>query len=294
VELQGRVEELDADGIGVAAISYDSQEILADFSQRRGITFPLLSDTASEVIREYGLLNTVVAEALDSAGANDPDVQADVAKYISVFGANEGQLGMAFPGTFVLDREGRVTERFFEEYYQDRNTSANILLTLEAGAPPVTAVEAATEHLGLTAYPSNQSITVGTRFSMVVDVDPRPGMHVYAPGAEELGYRVVSLSFESTPEVSFEAVEFPKSEIFYFEPLDERVPAYQGPFRLRQEAVVARSTEAAQSLRERGTLPLTGSFEYQACDDRLCYAPETIALSFTLDFQQLDMTRANR
>jgi peroxiredoxin len=294
VELQGRVEELDADGIGVAAISYDSQEILADFSQRRGITFPLLSDTASAVIREYGLLNTVVAEALDSAGANDPDVQADVAKYISVFGANEGQLGMAFPGTFVLDREGRVTERFFEEYYQDRNTSANILLTLEAGAPPVTAVEAATEHLGLTAYPSNQSITVGTRFSMVVDVDPRPGMHVYAPGAEELGYRVVSLSFESTPEVSFEAVEFPESEIFYFEPLDERVPAYQGPFRLRQEAVVARSTEAAQSLRERGTLPLTGSFEYQACDDRLCYAPETIALSFTLDFQQLDMTRANR
>lgn len=294
MELQGRVEQLEADGIGVAAISYDSQEILADFSQRRGITFPLLSDTASAVIREYGLLNTVVAEALDSAGANDPDIQADVAKYISVFGANESQLGMAFPGTLVLDREGRVTERFFEEYYQDRNTSANILLTLEAGAPPVTAVEAATEHLGLTAYPSNQSITVGTRFSMVVDVDPRPGMHVYAPGADDLGYRVVSLSFESTPEVQFEAVEFPESEIFFFEPLDERVPAYQAPFRLRQEAVVARSTEAAQSLRERGTLPLTGSFEYQACDDRLCYAPETIPLSFTLDFEQLDGTRANR
>jgi peroxiredoxin len=294
VELQGRVEELAADGIGVAAISYDSQEILADFSQRRGITFSLLSDTASEVIREYGLLNTVVAEALDSAGANDPDVQADVAKYISVFGANESQLGMAFPGTFVLDREGRVTERFFEEYYQDRNTSASILLTLEAGTPPVTAVEAATEHLELLAYPSNQSITVGTRFSMVVDVDPRPGMHVYAPGADSLGYRVISLSFESTPEVQFEAVEFPASEIFYFEPLDERVPAYQRPFRLRQEAVVARSTEAAQSLRERGTLPVTGSFEYQACDDRLCYAPETIPLSFTLDFAQLDLTRANR
>ena len=293
MELQGRVGELEADGIGVAAISYDSQEILADFSERRGITFPLLSDSASEVITEYGLLNTVVAEALGS-GADDPDVQADVAKYISVFGANEGQLGMAFPGTLVLDSEGRVTERFFEEYYQDRNTSENVLLSLGAGTPPVTAVEASTSHLELTAYPSNQSITVGTRFSVVVDVDPRPGMHVYAPGADSLGYRIVSLSFESTPEVQFDAVEFPESEIFYFEPLDERVPAYQEPFRLRQEAVVARSSEAAQSLSERGTLPLTGSFEYQACDDQLCYAPVTVPLTFTLDFEQLDRTRANR
>ena len=293
MELQGRVEELEAEGIGVAAISYDSQEILADFSQRRGISFPLLSDSGSEVIRAYGLLNTVVAEAL-GAGAGDPDVEADVTKYVSAFGVNEGQLGMAFPGTFVLDSEGRVTERFFEEYYQDRNTSASVLLSLGAGTPPVTAVETSTSHLELTAYPSNQRITVGTRFSLVVDVDPRPGMHVYAPGAEELGYRVVSLSFESTPEVEFDAVDFPESEIFYFEPLDERVPAYQRPFRLRQEAVVARSAEAVQSLSERGTLPLTGSFEYQACDDRLCYPPVTVPLSFTLDFEQLDRTRANR
>jgi peroxiredoxin len=279
--------------MGVAAISYDSQEILADFSRRRGITFPLLSDSDSEVIREYGLLNTVVADALGS-GAGDPDVEADVAKYVSVFGANENQLGMAFPGTLVLDGEGRVTERFFEEYYQDRNTSASVLLSLGAGTPPVTAVEASTAHLELMAYPSNQSITVGTRFSLVVDVDPRPGMHVYAPGAEELGYRVISLDFGSTPEVQFEAVDFPESEIFYFEPLDERVPAYQGPFRLRREAVVARSAEAAESLSERGTLPLTGSFEYQACDDRLCYPPVSVPLSFTLDFEQLDRTRANR
>ena len=58
MELQDRVEELRAQGIGVAAISYDSEQVLADFSQRRGITFPLLSDDDSRVITEYGLLNT--------------------------------------------------------------------------------------------------------------------------------------------------------------------------------------------------------------------------------------------
>jgi peroxiredoxin len=293
VELQDRVDELDAQGIGVAAISYDSQEILADFSQRRSIEFPLLSDSDSEVITEYGLLNTVVAEALGS-GADDAEVQADVAKYVSIFGANENQAGMAFPGTFVLDGEGRVTERFFEEYYQDRNTSASILLDLGTGMPPVTAVEASTAHLGLTAYPSNASVTIGTRFQIVVDVEPRPGMHLYAPGAEELGYNVVSLDFESMPEVQLEPVEYPESEIFHFEPLDERVPAYQGPFTLRREALVARNSDVTEDARERGELTLTGSLEYQACDDRLCYPPVSVPLSFTLDFDELDRTRANR
>ena len=33
-----------AKGIGIAAVSYDSPQILADFAGRRSITYPLLSD----------------------------------------------------------------------------------------------------------------------------------------------------------------------------------------------------------------------------------------------------------
>ena len=46
----------------MAAISYDSEEVLAEFSQPRGITFPLLSDDDSKVITECGILNTVAEE----------------------------------------------------------------------------------------------------------------------------------------------------------------------------------------------------------------------------------------
>ena len=249
------MEELQAQGLGVAAISYDSEEVLADFSQRRGITFPLLSDDDSQVITEYGLLNTVVAEALGS-GAEDPDVVADEAKYVSVFGVEDEMAGMVFPGTFVLDRTGRVTEGFFEELHQERNTTANVVLKVDAGAPPVTAIEASTAHLELIPYPSNASVTIGTRFSVAVQVEPRPNMHVYAPAADEMGYRVVSLDFEPLAEVRFEPVEFPESEIFHFEPLDERVPAYERPFSLLQEVVVERTAEARETLRQRGTVVL--------------------------------------
>ena len=65
--------ELTEAGIGVAAISYDSENTLALFAERRGITFPLLSDGKSAVIKEYGILNTVVGEGLGS-NADDTDV----------------------------------------------------------------------------------------------------------------------------------------------------------------------------------------------------------------------------
>ena len=45
-------------GLGLVAISYDSQQVLAAFAQKYGITFPLLSDVGSQVIERYGILNT--------------------------------------------------------------------------------------------------------------------------------------------------------------------------------------------------------------------------------------------
>ena len=120
------MEELESSGIGFAAISYDSVEVLADFAQRRGITFPLLSDQDSAVITEFGILNTVAAEGL-GPDAEDPGVQADVARYVSVFGPSQMIVGTPYPGTFMVDNQGQVTSRFFEEFYRERNTTTNVM-----------------------------------------------------------------------------------------------------------------------------------------------------------------------
>ena len=293
MELQDRLEELRDQGLGVAAISYDSEAVLADFSRRRGITFPLLSDDDSEVITEFGILNTVAAEAQGPNG-DDPEVVADVARYVSVFGASPMIVGTPFPGTFMLDRTGRVTSRFFEEFYRERNTTANVMLKLGAGLSPIAAIKGSTAHLKFTAYPSNPNVTRGTRFSVAVQVEPNPDVHVYAPGAEAMGYRVVSLNLAPVPHVRFEPVEFPASEIYHFEPLDERVPVYQSPFTLLQEAVVAATPETEEALAQLDALTLSGTFDYQACDDRLCFEPVSVPLSFTLDLDLLDSQRANR
>ena len=293
MELQSRLEELRTQGLGVVAISYDSEEVLADFSQRRGITFPLLSDDDSSVITAFGILNTVAAEGV-GPNRDDPDVVADVAKYVSLFGANPMIVGTPHPGTFMLDATGRVTSRFFEEFYRERNTTANVMLKLGAGLSPIAAIEGTTAHLTLTAYPSDPLVTVGTRFSIAVEIVPNPDIHVYAPGAEQMGYRVIGLTMAPVPHVRFEPVEFPASEIYHFEPLDERVPVYQQPFMLLQEVVVSGAAEVEEALAGLDALTLTGTLDYQACNDELCFDPVSVPLSFTLALDVLDRQRANR
>ena len=293
MELQDRAEELRGQGLGVAAISYDSEEVLSDFAQRRGISFPLLSDDDSAVITEFGILNTVAAEGV-GPNKDDPAVVADVRQYVSLFGASQNVVGTPFPGTFTLDAQGRVTSRFFEEFYRERNTTANVMLKLGVGLSPIAAIEGSTAHLNITAYPSNPSLTVGTKFSLAVDVEPNANIHVYAPGAEAMGYRVIGFTMDPVPHIRFEPVEFPESKIYHFEPLDERVPVYQRRFTLLQEAVVSGEPEVEEAVSQIDAVTLSGTLDYQACDDTLCFDPVSVPLSFTLDVETLDRQGANR
>tara|TARA_Y100000758_G_scaffold134200_1_gene94978 strand:+ start:442 stop:1341 length:900 start_codon:yes stop_codon:yes gene_type:complete len=298
VELQERLQELGGSGIGVAAISYDSTEVLNDFAEQRGITFPLLSDKDSAVITEFGILNTVVAEGL-GPNRDNPEVVASVHKYVaaSVFDSiplRQMINGTPFPGTFMLDANGRVTSRYFEEFYRERSTTSNILLKAGIGLTPIAAIEGTTAQLKFTAYPSDTSVTNGTRFSLAVDVEPHPNMHVYAPGAEKMGYRVVGFNMNPSELVRFEPANFPESEIYHFEPLDEYVPVYQEKFTLLQEAVVNASAEAEEIMEELDALTLSGSFDYQACDDAICYPPASVPITFTLELEHLDYQRTNQ
>ena len=202
--------------------------------------------------------------------------------------------GTPFPGTFMLDANGRVTSRYFEEFYRERSTTSNVLLKAGIGLTPIAAIEGTTAQLKFTAYPSDTSVTHGTRFSLAVDVEPHPNMHVYAPGAEKMGYRVVGFNMNPSELVRFEPANFPESEIYHFEPLDEYVPVYQEKFTLLQEAVVNASAEAEEIMEELDALTLSGSFDYQACDDAICYPPASVPITFTLELEHLDYQRTNQ
>jgi hypothetical protein len=67
-------------------------------------------------------------------------------------------------------------------------------------------------------------------------------------------------------------LNYPKSDIMTF--ADEKVPVYQKPFRLAQEVTV---------LGKPGTsVPIKATVDFQACDDKVCYPPESQQVAWTV------------
>ena len=269
--------------MNLVTISYDTEQILADFGEQQGITFTMLSDPDSATIKRFGILNTVADDSL-GPNAEDPEVVEDFAMYVSVTQPSERFRGIAYPGIFMLDSGGRVTSRFFEDFYQERSTASSIMLRLGADFS-VEGNEVSTNHMTIKTYPTDSVVALGERFAVVLDITPLENMHVYAPGADK--YRVVMVNIEPQPFVRVLPLQHPGSETYYFEPLDERVPVYQKPFMLVQEVVPEVSREARAAFEGQDTLTLTGSLEYQACDNRLCYNPMSVPLSWTVKLRPL-------
>jgi hypothetical protein len=261
VELQGRYDDIRKQGLGLIAISYDSPETLKKFADSRGIRFPLISDPASAIIRRFGILNE--------------QQEAGTRSY-----------GIPHPGTFIVDRKGVVTARFFEEAYQERYTAAAILAAQGANPGGTTTVSADTAHLSMSATISDATVAPGQRISIVVTVVPRSNMHVYAPGKHD--YRVVRLNVDPQQWLRAHDPRYPPSEIYHFKPLNERVEVYSKPFRLIQDITILATPEAQKALATMATVTIVGTLEYQACDDNICYNPARLPFSFTLTTKALD------
>lgn len=203
--------------------------------------------------------------------------------------SNSQTYGIPFPGTFLLDPQGVVTARFFEQAYQERSTVASILARL-GDRLEVPATKVSSPQLELTSYATDAAVAPGTHFSLVLDVRPGPGIHVYAPGVS--GYRPIRLSLEPQPGVILRDALYPPSEIYHFVPLNERVPVYQRPFRVVQDVAIDASPEAQKALKSVSSLTLRGRLDYQACDDKICFSPQTVPLTWTVAIQSLDFERA--
>lgn len=264
-ELQTRATDLAKSGIGLAAVSYDAVPILADFSKRRGITFALLSDPGSAIIKRYGILNTTVSES------------------------NQQSYGIPFPGTFMLNAQGVVTSRFFEQAYQERATVGSIMARLGNNID-VRATTISSPQIEMTSFATDTTVAPGTQFSLVLDVRPVRGVHVYAPGVTV--YRPIALSVEGQPGLITRRAQYPASEDYHFKPLNEHVPVYQRPFRIVQDVLIDPSPQGLAALKDVSSLTIKGILNYQACDDKLCFTPQSVPLTWTVSLRQLDRERA--
>jgi hypothetical protein len=75
--------------------------------------------------------------------------------------------------------------------------------------------------------------------------------------------------------------------------IKERVPVFEGAFRIRQDLKVSSAAAFSNSLGTAGkTFTIPGKLTYQACDSKQCFLPMSVPLHWQLQIVPLDRQRA--
>jgi Disulphide bond corrector protein DsbC len=175
-------------------------------------------------------------------------------------------------GWYLLDARGAVVSKYLDD--DSRSTVAAILVHQFGWTPSQPPTEVEGKQLTAKINASNATARPGQRVTLIVDVDLNPGMHVYAPGVE--GYIPIDWKMQDSAAVAVHPPVFPRSQKLFLKAIGETVPAYRNHFRLIRDITIGRSHD------DSGKFTVPGSLRYQACDDRVCYIPQELHLTWTL------------
>lgn len=252
VEIQRSLADIRAQGFGVAVITYDAVDTLKGFADKYGITYPLLSDQGSRTIDAWGIRNR------EATGRS---------------------AGIPHPGTFMVDPSGVILSRAFEQAYSERRTATTILADL-TGTINASSTQVKGAQVSVALSISDTSAAPGHRLTLRATITPKDGHHVYAPG--QSGYIPVALTLDPSPDFKSQSVRYPASTRYVFAPLNETVQVYSGPFTLAQDVTLALTPDLRARATKGETVTIRGTIESQACDDKVCYRPESLAVEWTL------------
>jgi peroxiredoxin len=253
VELEEILGALHANDVALFAISYDSVETLRDFSARHGVTYPLLADVGSHVIRSLGIL--------------DEDLDAHHAQF--GVGVRDDQRGVCYPGVFVLDQDGVVRQRRFQRNYRVRESGRDLLAQALGTALPGETLPDATlgePEVQIRVHLDSPTYWRYQRLHLRVDLTVAPGYHVYARPIPE-GYTPLSLTVEAEP-AEIGQPTLPPASPFRVEGLDEEFWVYEDAVRLTVpiEFVMNRGEPG-------GDRTVRVTVEYQVCSATTCLPP---------------------
>jgi len=266
VQLQNAKAKFDQQGLKLAAISYDSPAILADFGTRHKIEFPLLADPDSKVIRSFNVLNA------EAKGMNK---------------------GMAHPGFFYIDDRGVIREKYFEAKYTDRFTANNVIWKLFPELTQEVSQSVEAPHLRVTLSQSDRAVVPGSRLTLLADVELPVGVHVYSPGVK--GYKPIQLVLHTSGGIELAPAIYPSSKALYLQAIKEQVPVFEGKFRIAQDVTIPVSKVGAgvrAVLGSARTVSIAGELQYQACDATICYPPTSVPVKWELKVEPLDLHRS--
>ncbi|MBW2415807.1 MAG: redoxin domain-containing protein [Deltaproteobacteria bacterium] len=250
-------------------MSYDDVGAISAFAKAHDVSYPLLSDVDSAVIRQYGLLNTQVEPG-------------DVPLY-----------GIPFPGSYVVDEDGVVVAKFFHDSYKKRDSPDNLIdaalgrISLQPEEPRAEGGDE-TVRVSATLHGGGGVLKQGAMRSVVVRFDLPPGLHVYAEPVPE-GMVATSVTVEGVDGIRTGAPVLPPTEPLQLPGVDAELRVWSGTVDI---AVPVWPTAPLLSEMQEITEPTTTldvTVRYQACDDRTCLLPRTEKFSLEARLEPVDL-----
>ena len=249
------MKHFDAAGIRVYALSYDEADALKDFRDAHGITYTLLSDPDSETIRSFGILNTLI----------DP--------------TDHPWYGIPYPGTYVLNRQGTITQKFFDNNLAVRTGPEQLLRAAQGHHVPESITDDTTpDVVEVSIALDGNALTPTVQKDLVVRLDVPADRHVYAEPAPQ-GSVAVDVVLDENELLVQRPLIRPTTSRHNLAGTDESFGVHQDVFELRLPLTVNSTARGS-------TVKITGEVRWQSCDDKICDIPASQRFELELPVSQ--------
>jgi len=161
-------------------------DALQDFINAYDIDFALLSDPKSEIIRQFGILNTLIKED------------------------DHPWFGIPFPGTYVIDADGVITHKFFENNLALRASPEQLVRALQGESLAQTGSAESANSSEPTIYLDGEQLAVSVMRDLCVSFEVPQGRHLYAAPAPQ-GMIAASVELEALPNLVQRPIQTPPS-----------------------------------------------------------------------------------
>jgi len=239
------------------------------FSDKFSITYPLLSDENSDVIRAFGIENTLVQ-------TNVTDEE------------KEKFQGIPYPGTYVVDESGVVIEKFFQRHHATRPSAGTLVngalakIITPEDTPKAGFVE---NGVKIDAFLADKALYLEYMTTLCVRISLDDGLHIYGEPVPE-GYIATTVTILESKGIRPEEPQYPKTTPMRFEALNETLNVYEGVVEITVPIVADVGLLNWNIMQDKpDTTELRIEVEYQACSDTTCFPPQKKIISLDVPLE---------
>ncbi len=203
-----------------------------------------------------------------------------------------GFYGIPFPGVYVTDREGRVTEKFFHRHYATRTSAGTIRdsaigrILAKHEAPTA---ELGDEHVEVSVFLADEALKFEYASTLHVRFDVAEGYHIYADPLPD-GFIASTATVVPTRGVRLGEPVYPPTRKREFPQLDVTLNVYEEgatdiaiPIALNAEILNWPIQDKPTSIE----IPV--DVVYQACSETVCYVPKEETVTIEVPIEPLVM-----